>query len=134
MIKLTFVTLTAAVLLSMTAASADPVQIRDSDEGYSRLSRWEQHLDDTIADRVRQYRIDPRRAWSIQKELDRIEARVEQAYYESDEGIDYATFRRYAGELRGIGEEIGEADWGSRNVYGDGWHDDRDSSNWGDRR
>jgi hypothetical protein len=124
--KLAFATLAAIAVLSSAAACADPVQIRDSDEGYSRLSRWEQHLDDTISERMRQCRIDPSRAWSIQKELDRVEARVEQAYYESDDGIDYPTFRHFAGELRDIGDEIGDADWGSRNVYGDGWDGDRD--------
>ncbi len=83
---------------------------------------------------MRQYRMDAHRAWSLQKELDGVEARVEQAYYESDEGIDYTTFRRFAGELRDIGQEIGESDWGSRNVYGDGWSDDRDQNQYGDHR
>jgi surface antigen len=115
----------AAVLLFASAAVADPVRINDSDEGYSRLARWEQHLDDTIANGVRHNSLNPKRAWMIQKNLDSIEAHVVQSYYESDNGIDPQTFRRYAGQLRDIGNQLGESDWGARNVYGDGWDDDR---------
>ncbi|MGN6517495.1 MAG: hypothetical protein ACTHLR_16845 [Rhizomicrobium sp.] len=112
----------ASMLASTAGAFADPVQINDSDEGYSRLARWEQHLDDRIADGVRNGSLDPMRAWRIQKRLDNIEARVVQSYYESDNGIDYATFRRYADQLRDVGRDLGEEGWGRRNVYGDGWY------------
>src|SRR4029078_2268945 len=72
----------AAVFLS-TTAMADPIMIND-DEGYSRLARWEKHLDDRIADGVQSRSLSPRRAWQIQKDLDSIEARVLQSYYESN--------------------------------------------------
>ena len=38
----------ATALLLSTSAMADPIMIND-DEGYSRLARWEKHLDDRIA-------------------------------------------------------------------------------------
>ncbi len=123
--KLIPLMLSAATLMFAGTATADPVAINDSDEGYSRLARWEQHLDDAIADGVRRNTLSPRRAWMIQKSLDSIEAHVLQSYYESNEGIDPATFRTYAVQLRDVGTQVGEADWGSRNVYGDGWYDDR---------
>jgi surface antigen len=122
--------LSAAALLATTAAIADPIRLNDNDEGYSRLMRWEQHLDDTIADGVRNNSLSPRRAWSIQKNLDSIEARVVQSYYESDSRIDPQTFRRYAGQLRDIDNQLGDNDWGANNVYGDNWHDDR-GGDWG---
>jgi surface antigen len=126
--------MSAAVLFLTNAAAADPVRINDSDEGYSRLSRWEQHLDDTIANNVRRNVIDSRRAWMIQKNLDSIEAHVVQSYYESNNGIDPQTFRLYAGQLRDIGNQLGDSDWGARNVYGNGWYDDRGGGrNGGDR-
>jgi len=117
--------LSSVCVLAATAAMADPVRINDADEGYSRLSRWEQHLDDRISDGMRRGWLNPRRGWAIQKSLDSIEARVVQSYYLSDNGIDYQTFRQYAVQLRGISAQLGENDWGSRNVYGNGWYDDR---------
>jgi surface antigen len=117
--------LSAAAMLFAGAAAADPVRIAGSDEGYSRLARWEQHLDDAIADGVQHNTIDPRRAWQLQKRLDSVEARVVQSYYESNNGIDPQAFRRYASELRDISGQLGQGDWGSRNVYGNGWYDDR---------
>ena len=110
------------MLASMTGAMADPVQINDNDEGYSRLARWEQHLDDRIASGVRDGSLDPKRAWRIQKRLDNVEARVVQSYYQSDNGIDYSTFRTYADQLRDIGRDLGEEGWGRRNVFGSGWY------------
>src|SRR5204863_1956448 len=103
---------------------ADPIIIND-DEGYSRLARWEKHLDDRIDDGVRSRTLNPRRAWQIQKDLDSIEARVLQSYYESNNGIHRQTFRMYAGQLRNIGFQLGDQDWGARNVYGEGWYEDR---------
>jgi hypothetical protein len=119
------IAVSAAAMLFASAAAADPVRINDPDEGYSRLARWEQHLDDSIANAVERNTISPRRAWQLQKQLDSVEARVLQSYYESNNGIDPTTFRRYASELRGISNQLGENDWGSRNVYGNGWYDDR---------
>ena len=122
----------AAALLLSTSALADPIMIND-DEGYSRLARWEKHLDDRINDGVRSRTLNPRRAWQIQKDLDSIEARVLQSYYVSDNGIDRQTFRTYAGQLRDIGSQLGDQDWGARNVYGGGWYEDRGGSYGGDR-
>jgi len=110
----------AAVFLS-TTAMADPIMIND-DEGYSRLARWEKHLDDRIADGVQSRSLSPRRAWEIQKDLDSIEARVLQSYYESNNGIDRESFRTFAGQLRDIGNQLGDQDWAARNVYGNGWY------------
>src|SRR5271166_5405113 len=93
----------AALLLSSAgAAFADPVQISD-DEGYSRLARWESRLDDRIASGVRDGWLDGRRAWHVQKDLDNIEIRSLQAYYDSQDGIDDNAFRSFAGQLRQIG-------------------------------
>jgi surface antigen len=89
---------------------ADPIMIND-DEGYSRLARWEKHLDDRIADGVQSRSLSPRRAWEIQKDLDSIEARVLQSYYESNNGIDRESFRTFAGQLRDIGNQLGDQDW-----------------------
>src|SRR6185295_7284509 len=116
--------LTAAALFCTTAALADPITI-SGDEGYSRLARWEQHLDDRIADGVRTRSLNLRRAWQLQKDLDSIEAHVLQSHYESDRGIDGRLFRSYANQLRDIGAQLGEDSWGARNVYGNGWYDDR---------
>jgi surface antigen len=122
----------AAVFLS-TTAMADPIMIND-DEGYSRLARWEKHLDDRIADGVQSRSLSPRRAWQIQKDLDSIEARVLQSYYESNNGIDRQTFRTFADQLGGIAAQLGDQDWGPRNVYR-GWYDDRGAygGGYGDR-
>jgi len=115
----------AAALFLSTSAMADPIVIGD-DEGYSRLARWEKHLDDRIADGVQSRRLNPRRAWQIQKDLDSIEARVLQSYYQSDNGIDRRTFRIYAGQLNDIGSQLGDQDWAARNnVYDNGWYEDR---------
>jgi surface antigen len=120
----------AAALFASSTAMADPIRLNDNDEGYSRLMRWEQHLDDTIADGVRHNSLNPRRAWTIQKSLDSIEAQALQSYYESNNGIDPQTFRRYAIQLRDIGNQLGDGDWAANNVYGDNWHDDR-AGDWG---
>lgn len=117
----------AAALLLSTSALADPIMIND-DEGYSRLARWEKRLDDRIDEGVRSRSLNPRRAWQIQKDLDSIEARVLQSYYESNNGIDRETFRMYAGQLRDIAVQLGDRDWAGRNVYGGGWYDDRGGS------
>ena len=121
--------LSAAALLSASTALADPIRINDNDEGYARLMRWEQHLDDTIADGVQRRTLNPHNAWTIQKDLDSVEAHVLQSYYESDNGIDQQTFRRYAGQLRDIGERLGDTNWADSNIYGEGWHDDHGDAN-----
>ena len=112
----------AGMLATMGTALADPVQINDNDEGYSRLARWEQHLDDRIAQGVRDGSLDARRAWRLQLKLGNIEQRVVQSYYVSDNGIDYRTFRQYADQLRDIGRELGDEGWGRNNVFGNGWY------------
>jgi len=116
----------AAALFLSTSAMADPIMIND-DEGYSRLARWEKHLDDRIADGVQSRTLSPRRAWELQKDLDSIEARVLQSYYESNNGIDRRTFRMYAGQLNDIGNQLGDQDWAARNnVYDNDWYEGRD--------
>src|SRR5215469_6680374 len=65
-ISLSFLT---AVLFAPAAALADPPHIGD-DEGYSRLAQWESHLDERIAQGMRERWLRPDRAWRIQKELD----------------------------------------------------------------
>ncbi len=110
----------AVLLLSGTSAAfADPVQIND-DEGYSRLARWESRLDDRIASGVRDGSLDPRRAWHLQKDLDNVEIRSLQAYYESQNGIDDNSFRTYADQLRGIGAQLGmnDSDYSGGPGYG----------------
>ena len=132
----------AAALMFTTSALADPIAIGRSDEGYSRLARWEQHLDDQIAAGVRNRSLNPKRAWQIQKSLDSIEAHVLQSYYQSGNGIDRRTFRRYAAQLRDIGNQLGDTRWAGRNVFGNGWYDDsgagagfgRDDRGYGDDR
>lgn len=104
--KLMFGSVAVATLLCSASAFADPIQIND-DEGYSRLARWEQRLDDRIAQEIRDGSLDPARAWRIQKRLDSIEAHLLQSYYESDNGIDRDTARNYAERLRRIDEELG---------------------------
>jgi len=115
------VALTIGAILTATTALSEPIQIND-DEGYSRLARWETHLDQIISNNVQNRSLDVRRAWRLQKDLDAIEAHVLQSYYVSDNGIDNQTFRTYAGQLQNIGRQIGDNDWGSHNVYGDGWY------------
>src|SRR5215472_12503900 len=116
----------AALCAGATAALAEPIMIGD-DEGYSRLQRWESHLDDRISQGVRDRSIDPYRAWTLQKELDGVEIHVLQSYYDSNNGIDPATFRRYADRLRQIGSEIGDNGWREESFndsdYGPGGYD-----------
>ena len=59
--KLIPLAVSAAAMLFVSAAAADPVRINDADEGYSRLARWEQHLDDTIANAMQNNTISARR-------------------------------------------------------------------------
>src|SRR5476651_657932 len=124
--------MTLGAILTATTALAEPIQIND-DEGYGRLARWETHLDQTISNNVRNHSLDAGRAWRLQKDLDAIEAHVLQSYYVSDNGIDNQTFRTYSDQLQDIGRQIGDNDWGSRNVYGDGWYGNGHSGNAYDR-
>src|SRR5258706_16086057 len=62
----------AALSCATSAAVAEPIQIYD-DENYTRLARWEQHLDDRISDGVRRGSLRPTDAWRYQKRLDGIE-------------------------------------------------------------
>lgn len=124
--------LTLGAFLTASSALADPIQF-PGDEGYSRLARWEAHLDDSIASAVRSRSMDGLRAWRVQKDLDAIEIRVLQSHYEGG-GIDRREFRLYAGQLSDIGRQIGEQDWGSRNIFGNGWYDRDDrGADRGDR-
>lgn len=116
------VALSFGAFLAASSALAQPIQI-PGDEGYTRLARWEAHLDDSIAAGVRNRSLNGYQAWRVQKDLDAIEARVLQSYYEGGRGIDRGEFRRYAAQLRDIGRQVGEQDWGARNVYGNGWAD-----------
>ena len=100
----------AVFLAGAGVALADPIPIND-DEGYSRLARWENHLDDRIAQRVQNRSLDGYRAWQIQKELDDVEQHALQSYYVSDNGIQPPEFRRYADQLRRIGGELGDTGW-----------------------
>jgi surface antigen len=127
--RLMMLFMAGTAMMGVSAANADPIQINDNDEGYSRLSRWEQHLDDKIAGGVNSGALNARKAWRIQKNLDSIEAHVLQSYYESDNGIDRNTFRTYAGQLRNIAGQLGETGWGAQNIYGGGWYDQGDP-NW----
>ena len=129
-----FMTLVLAgtALMGITAASANPIMVGGRDDGYARLARWEQHLDDRIADGVNRGSLNPRRAWHLQKDLDSIEAHALQSHYENN-GIDRNTFRTYAGQLRGIASQLGDTGWGAGNIYGDGWSDQTDPNWHGDR-
>jgi surface antigen len=100
----------AVFLAGAGTALADPIQIND-DEGYSRLARWENHLDDRIAQRVQNRSLDGYHAWQIQKQLDDVEQHVLQSYYVSDNGIQPQDFRRYADQLRRIGGQLGDNGW-----------------------
>ncbi|MBL6853529.1 MAG: hypothetical protein ISS15_05760 [Alphaproteobacteria bacterium] len=119
--KLFAMALGVGAIFTTTTAFADPVQI-SGDEGYSRLARWESHLEDVIASRVRDRSLDGYRAWRIQRDLGNIEIRVVQTYYQNGR-IDYGAFRTYAVQLRNIGQQLNEGDWGPRNIYGNGWYD-----------
>ena len=106
-ISIAFVT---AFIFAPGIALADPPQITD-DEGYARLARWESHLDQRIASGVHDRWLPADRAWRIQRELDNIEIQLVKTYYDSDRGIDPSTFRRFAGQLRQVGSELGDNGW-----------------------
>lgn len=116
------IALTLGALLSSSAALADPIQI-NGDEGYTRLARWEKHLDDTIAGGVRNHSLDTNRAWRLQVSLDSIEMRVLQRHYQSPQGITFDDFHAFAGQLHDVGAQIGDDEgWGQHNVFGNGWN------------
>ncbi len=100
----------AAFLAGTGAALAAPIPIND-DEGYSGLARWENHLDDRIAQRVQERSLDGWHAWQLQKQLDDVEQHVLQSYYVSDNGIQPPEFHRYAEQLRNIGAQLGDRGW-----------------------
>ena len=112
MIRTTTISIAFLTALSFApaAALADPPHIAD-DEGYARLAQWESHLDERIAQGMRERWLRPDRAWRTQKELDNIELNVLKSYYDSDRGIDGWTFRRYAGQLRQVGSELSDYGW-----------------------
>src|SRR5579871_3482447 len=105
MTKLIPIAFAAAAISCSSAAIADPVRIND-DENYSRLANWEQHLDQTIADRANRGSFRSRDAWRFQKRLDNIEIHLLQAYYQSDNGLDDATARSYANQLRSLSSDL----------------------------
>lgn len=82
------------------------------DENYSRLARWEQHLDQRISDGVARGDIKPGNAWRLQKRLDSIEMHLLQAYYQSDNGLEGREAHGYADQLRSLGRDMGENNWG----------------------
>ena len=96
-----------AALSCASAARAEPVQIYD-DENYSRLARWEQHIDDRINDGVRRGSMRPGDAWRFQKRLDSIEIHLVQDTLQSNNGLDDFTARRYADQLRQLSMDLGE--------------------------
>lgn len=108
------VSVAVAALLAATASIAEPASIND-DEGYTRLSRWESHLDERISNGVQQHTIDIYRAWRLQKQLDNVEVQSLQAYYQSQNGIDSYAFQRFADQLRRIGQQLGEQRWQGEN-------------------
>jgi surface antigen len=111
----------AALSCATSTAFAEPLTISD-DENYSRLQRWEQHLDDRIAEAAHRGSIRPGDAWRFQKRLDSIEIHLVQDYYQSDNGLREDTARRYAGQLRDLGSDLGErGGWSGYSVgYGGG--------------
>ena len=111
MTRLVPIAIAVAALSSASAALAEPIQIND-DENYSRLQRWEQHLDDRIANGVARRSIRAGDAWRFQKRLDSIEIHLVQDYYQSDNGLNDWQARRYADQLRSLGRDLGESDWG----------------------
>jgi surface antigen len=96
-----------AALSCASAAIAEPVQIYD-DEAYSRLARWEQHLDDRINDGVRRGSLRSGDAWRLQKRLDSIEIHLLYDYFQSNNGLSDDAAHRYAGQLRALGGDLGE--------------------------
>src|SRR5215469_5996351 len=120
MTRLVPIAIAVAALCSASAALAEPIQISE-DENYSRLARWEQHLDDRIANGIARHWLRPQDAWRYQKQLDNIEIHVLQDYYQSDNGLSDWQARRYADQLRSLGRSLGEGDWSG--YYGGGYGD-----------
>jgi surface antigen len=108
----------AALSCASSAAVAEPIQIYD-DETYSRLARWEQHLDDRISQGVRSGSLRPTDAWRFQKRLDSIEIHLVQDTLQSNNGLDEGTASRYADQLRRLGMDLGERG-GWSGYYGGG--------------
>jgi len=120
MTRLVPIAIAIAALSSASAAIAEPIQIGE-DENYSRLARWEQHLDDRIANGVARHSLRPGDAWRFQKRLDSIEIHLLQDYYQSDNGLNDWQARRYADQLRALGRDLGENDWSGYNGGGMGY-------------
>ena len=122
MMRLVPIAIAVAALSGASAAFAEPIQINE-DENYSRLARWEQHLDDRIANGVSRHWLRPQDAWRYQKQLDSIEIHLLQDYYQSDNGLSDWQARRYADQLRSLGRSLGEGDWSgySGGGYGGGY-------------
>ncbi len=118
------IALVAAILSLPAVALAEPPQIAD-DEGYSRLAQWESHLDQRIEAGIEGRWLGAERGWRIQKELDNVEIRLVQAYYDSDHGIDTRTFRQFAGQLRRIGNELSDYGWSEPEYEDDDSYDSR---------
>ncbi|MBV9330397.1 MAG: hypothetical protein JOZ55_02465 [Alphaproteobacteria bacterium] len=117
--KLVPVAIAIAAMASASVALAEPIQISD-DENYSRLARWEQHLDDRIANGVANHSLRGSDAWRLQKRLDGIEIHLVRDTYQSSDGLSDAAARGYADQLRALGRDLGErTDW-------EGYSDRRD--------
>jgi surface antigen len=123
--------LSVGALCVASPALAQPIMMND-DDSYQRLARWEQHLDDAIANRANNGSLDWRTAYRMQKQLDRIEMRSLKAYYDGRDGIDERTYREIANDLGRISADLGERPTdGDRGGYGDRGFGDRPDGDQG---
>lgn len=120
------IALTIGVLAWGSTAMAQPVMMND-DDAYQKLARWEEHLDRVIDDRTSNGTLDYRVGYRLKSQLDRLEQRALQAYYDSPNGIDDPAFRSFARGLRKISDELGERTWydDERGYYGERGYGDR---------
>jgi surface antigen len=113
----------ALVLGGAGTAMADPFQHND-DYNYTRLVRWEQHVDQRIADGVRRHQLRGNDGWRLERQLADIEIHTLESYYNSNDGIDDRTFWSFANQLRDIGRQLGDSGWfnqGGGGYYGGGY-------------
>ena len=109
----------ALMLGGAGTALADPFQHND-DTNYSRLVRWEQRVDDRIANAVRRHSVRAYDAWRLERQLADIQVHTLEAYYNSNDGIDDRTMRSFADQLRDIGRQLGDSGWSGWNDQGGG--------------
>src|SRR5690242_3627021 len=82
-------------------ALAHPIPHND-DYNYTRLLRWEQRVDERIADGVRRRSLRAYDAYRFENQLGDIELHTLEAYYSSNDGIDDRTFWGFANQLRDL--------------------------------